>query len=73
MAITPDSKLAVGDMIPIAATVDISGEHLWVGYVENEVVQMVDTENENVSKVWLCYHWFIALNYRYVIIIYKTY
>ena len=49
MAIPSSSSLAVGDKIPIAGTIDFSGQHLWVGYIESEVVAHDDTVNEVVS------------------------
>ena len=49
MAIPSNSSLAVGDKIPIAGTIDFSGQHLWVGYIESEVVAHDDTVNEVVS------------------------
>ena len=49
VAVPSDTSLTAGDVIPVAATIDMSGHHMWVGYVNTEIVAVDSTVNENVS------------------------
>jgi len=69
VGVLSNSTDLVGELIPVAGTVDISGEHLWVGYMDSTVVDESSALNDNVSDNYSALYWLLLDRYKQVVLL----